>query len=476
MNNKYIPYSKLFVPLTFMLLMLVQLVKAQSGSFGNTFVAGGAEFGIVGVQHNFQNGGSGVLPGTVGTERTAPQGFLSFSGTASVTGAADNAHVDGYVKTYMTTAFTFPIGDNGKYRPAAVSAASLANPANAAYFGVSASTAVTTSIKGGNEPVLPTGGPFSTASKGSGVNTVDNVEYWDINGAASAKITLTWDATSAVSTLTNSTLSNLSILGWDGTKWVSIPSTVDATSLLGGTSSLTTGSITTTAAIVPNTYTVYTLGSLVPPCVAGTTAPAITATTISNTCPATTFSLASLANTGTKPTGTTLIWSTNKVPTSASDTLTNLTTVSTAGKYYALYYDKANSCYSPADSVTATLTICANNPAGQSATTNQAKTGNAGTELTPTGGTSPYSYSVDNSGTCTPVVGATALPTSSNLTVTNTATGAYSYTAPATAGTYYYCIKVCDSATPTASCVTKTYTLSVASPSCAVGTVIPGIK
>ena len=100
-------------------------------------------------------------------------------------------------------------------------------------------------------------------------------------------------------------------------------------------------------------------------CVAGTAAPIITPTTVSNVCPATTFSLAALANTGTKPAGTTLIWSTHKVPTSSSDTLTNLTTVSTAGKYYALYYDKVSNCYSPADSVTATINAA---PAAPTAT------------------------------------------------------------------------------------------------------------
>jgi len=208
-------------------------------------------------------------------------------------------------------------------------------------------------------------------------------------------------------------------------------------------------------------------------CQSGTIAPIITATTVTNTCPTTTFSLAALANTGTKPAGTTLVWSTNKIPASVGDTLTNLTTVSAAGKYYALYYDKVANCYSPADSVTATLTVCAVNPPAQSATNSQAKTGNAATELTPTGGTSPYIYSVDNSVECTPVIGATALPTASNLTVTNASTGAYSYTAPATAGTYYYCIKVCDSATPTPSCTTKTYTLTV---TCPVGTAVPTLK
>jgi hypothetical protein len=217
-------------------------------------------------------------------------------------------------------------------------------------------------------------------------------------------------------------------------------------------------------------------------CNAGTTAPIITATTITNACPTTTFSLAGLANTGTKPVGTTLIWSTHKIPTSASDTLTNLTTVSTAGKYYALYFDKANSCYSPADSVTATITSCsasltASNPPAQTATTSQAKTGTASTDLAPVGGNGTYVYSVDNSASCTPLVGATALPLSSNLTVTNSITGTYTYTAPATAGVYYYCIKVCDTTTPTANCATKTYKLTVTAPAgCPIGTITPGVK
>ena len=94
------------------------------------------------------------------------------------------------------------------------------------------------------------------------------------------------------------------------------------------------------------------------PCSAGTIAPAITATTITNICPISTFSLASLVNTGSLPSGANLIWSMHKVPTASSDTLSNLTTVSAAGKYYAMYYDKVNNCYSPADSVTATITAC----------------------------------------------------------------------------------------------------------------------
>ncbi len=166
-------------------------IYSQSSSFGNTYLFNSSEMAIADIQHNFINGGSGIQPGLVGTDRTATQGFMSFVGTASWTGASNSAFVDGYVKTYSNTAFTFPIGDNSKYRPAAISTATLGNPANAAYYGVSASTAITTRLRGGNEPVLPASGPFNTALMGAGVLSVNNVEYWDINGATPAKITLT---------------------------------------------------------------------------------------------------------------------------------------------------------------------------------------------------------------------------------------------------------------------------------------------
>ena len=210
-----------------------------------------------------------------------------------------------------------------------------------------------------------------------------------------------------------------------------------------------------------------------PPCVAGTTAPAVTPTTATNTCPATTVNLASLAVSSTTPSGASLIWSTHKTPTSAADTLTTAqkTAVSTAGTYYALYYDATNACYSPADSVVLSISTClsAINPAAQTATTGQAKTGNAATELAPTGGVSPYIYS-DGTGdaACVAPSGATAL---TGLTVNSS--GSYSYTAPTTAGTYYYCIKVCDSSTPTADCVVKTYTLTVSVPPCNVNGITP---
>ncbi|OZI07837.1 hypothetical protein BWI93_12480 [Siphonobacter sp. BAB-5385] len=240
------------------LLSLAENTFAQQGSQGNTTIFGGAEMTVFGA-HSFATGGGGVQPGIVNTIRTAPYGVLNFGTAASQTGANDANHVDGYVRKLGTTSFIFPVGDNGQYGPFAAEG----DGTTGAYFHVDPSSAITSMVGGGNYPVLPTGGPFATSSKDANVTTVSTKEYWDIDGATATKITLTWDGISDVTTLTGSSLTKLGIVGWDGTKWVKIPATVDATSVLGGTSSLTAGSITTTATIVPNTYTAYTLASVV---------------------------------------------------------------------------------------------------------------------------------------------------------------------------------------------------------------------
>ncbi|MBK8722688.1 MAG: hypothetical protein IPL95_10590 [Saprospiraceae bacterium] len=85
-------------------------------------------------------------------------------------------------------------------------------------------------------------------------------------------------------------------------------------------------------------------------CNAGSTAPAITQTTANNTCPTTTVDLATMTNSGSLPSGTSLIWSSNNPPTAQGDTLSNLV-VNASAMFYAFYFDKVNNCYSPADSV-----------------------------------------------------------------------------------------------------------------------------
>ena len=246
------------------LLLLTFAARAQEGGQGNTTIFGGAQMSFFG-NYNFLTGGSGAQQGVILTDRAAGNfGVLNFIGTnLTATGASDAGYVDGYVRKYGTGQFIFPVGDNAHVGQFAASA----DATMGAYFYANPATAVTTNLfTGGNYPVLPTGGPFPTGmvNRGPGVKAVSSVEYWDIDGANATPITLTWDAGSNVTTLTGSTLSYLTIVGWNGTDWVRIPSTVDVTSVLGGASALTGGSITTTASIVPDTYTAYTLAGMGP--------------------------------------------------------------------------------------------------------------------------------------------------------------------------------------------------------------------
>lgn len=309
-------------------------IYGQLGTFGNTYIGQGLEMSIINAQHSF-------VSNAILTKRTAPRGYLSFVGTSSYTGATNTSHVNGYVKTYMSNAFTFPIGNGSKLRPAGVSLASATAPIDAAYFGNN-----------------PTTDGYSSSAVASGVTNVSNVEYWDINGTTPARITLTWDANSGILST-----SSVKIVGWNGSQWVNIPATVDAGA------SLSAGSITSTNTLAPDTYSVYTL--------------------------------------------------------SVGDAFTLAVT-------------------NPSKTV----------PAGSSVT------GDAPTETVPTGGVTPYTYSIPASGCVAPsgVQGILPLPSSSNLSV-NSTSGVYTFTAPNTAGTYYYCIQVCDN-TGT-NCKIATYTLTV---------------
>jgi hypothetical protein len=242
--------------------------RAQEGSQGNTTIFAGAQMTMFG-NHNFATGGGGVMPGIVNTERTTSAtgtgyGVLNYaSASLVVTGANDANHVDGYVRNLGAGKFVYPVGDNGVYGPFAATAANTVG----AYFHVDPTVAITSNLAGGNYPVLPATGPFPSDSVTMMIRNVSKIEYWDIDGAAASRITLSWNTQSNVTAITGGVLSKLTIAGWDPAikKWVKIPATIDAASIVGGgAGTLTSGSITSNATVIPNNFTVYTLAAQVP--------------------------------------------------------------------------------------------------------------------------------------------------------------------------------------------------------------------
>lgn len=196
--------------------------------------------------------------GQTQTSRTlANYGKLIFTAGTSSSGASNSHYVDGYVQYLGTAPFLFPIGQSSIYAPVQV----IPNSAigvDAAYYRSN------TNIVG--------------AILDASVSSISSTEYWDIKGATSAQITLTWRASSLVSELATTT-ADLTIVGFDGIKWIQIESSVDTTSILGSTSSLLNGgSITTNYNVDLGSFTAFSIGSKGNAC-----APLITSSGIAKT-------------------------------------------------------------------------------------------------------------------------------------------------------------------------------------------------
>lgn len=246
------------------LLISGQRGYAQIKSYGRTIIENNGDMRVY-KDWDFRslfngNPNSGIL----GTERRLNKSFISFMPGSSWSGVTDKAYVDGYVRTFMSNKFIFPIGDNNQFKPAAVDKAAYASPTEAAYFGVSPNLAITTPFFGGVSQILPADGPYPTNKKQASLYQVSSKEYWDVNGNVLARLSLSWNDKSEIKKLTNGGLKNLTIVGWNGNEWEVLPSTVDVYSLFGSSSNIAQGSITTNMEIDLNAYSVYTLAGLTP--------------------------------------------------------------------------------------------------------------------------------------------------------------------------------------------------------------------
>lgn len=129
---------------------------------------------------------------------------LYLYGTSSVSGGSKNSYVDGIVGKYGNTALTFPVGENGLYRPISFpSHASLSSQFEIEYF----STGQTL------------GTSFDTAFA-----EISQTEYWKLNRVAqtnTVKVTMSWSENKAEIPGDSATLGSLY---WNSTtsKWVGI--------------------------------------------------------------------------------------------------------------------------------------------------------------------------------------------------------------------------------------------------------------
>ena len=186
-------------------------LAAQSSTAGNTFISGGFEAAVHGFNHSFQNGGSGTSPGIVQTDRSAPQGFFSFIGAATASDQTDEAHVDGYVKKYGNTVFTFPIGDGVDLRALTISAPQNATDEFAVAW-IAGDPSVTTDPTNGN-----TNHPIT--SIGNGIESVSALGQWDWVAFSGDGMGIT--VTVSIPDLSAfASASDLRLVGWNGSEWI----------------------------------------------------------------------------------------------------------------------------------------------------------------------------------------------------------------------------------------------------------------
>ncbi|MFY7911098.1 MAG: hypothetical protein ACOVO2_16140 [Emticicia sp.] len=106
-----------------------------------------------------------------------------------------------------------------------------------------------------------------------------------------------------------------------------------------------------------STYSTRAINSSIAVCCnAGTTAPALSSTTISNACPASTINLTTITVSNT-PAGAVLEWH-SALPATAANKVNNLTTAP-AGTYYAVFYDAVGNCYSDKNGASGATTVIA---------------------------------------------------------------------------------------------------------------------
>lgn len=176
---------------------------------------------------------------TSGIINTTSTNYLNFADNATATGANNLSFVDGPVRKNGNDAFTFPIGDNTFYRPAAISA-----PTAVGHYFIAQYVNADHGLGSAGDPT------FTSISK---------CEYWTIDrnpgvppASSNVLVTLSWqEAACVVGYITNP--ATLRVARWNGASWANHGNG-------GTTGTATLGTIVTSGAVTA--FSPFTLASV----------------------------------------------------------------------------------------------------------------------------------------------------------------------------------------------------------------------
>ncbi len=178
--------------------------------------------------------------GLINSDRTdVATEFVHFLAGASYSGATNARHIDGVVRKTGNTAFSFPIGNDANLQALSISAPGSASDHFTAYYTENAGTA----------------DGFDTGLRDHPtVDHVSNCEWWMVNrtgGSSNVNLTLEFDGNSCGVT----DLSDLLVVHWNGSQWISEGN--------GGTTGSTAAGTVSSGAPV-SSFSPFTLGSSSP--------------------------------------------------------------------------------------------------------------------------------------------------------------------------------------------------------------------
>jgi hypothetical protein len=179
---------------------------------------------------------------------TTNTNLLTLTTTATATNASDSSFASGPVAKDMNTLtkFYFPIGKGTYYRPVALTPSStIPTTFRAEYFGTQ----------------LYAPASVRTDQNAENLDHASAIEYWDVTrtaGTANAKIALTWNHESLVSS-NPAHWSALRVAHWDGSAWENVSL---ATTTIDPSSTYSWGEVVSNIDIT--NFSPFTLGTLIP--------------------------------------------------------------------------------------------------------------------------------------------------------------------------------------------------------------------
>lgn len=229
--------NRLIFLLMFGMLFYMKTTHAQMHNNGALYIGANATAYMKTGEFSF-----GVFAST-STKKEDPKGVLSIASGAAIASGTSSQFVDGWVNIKRIGTFTFPVGvasSTNYYAPIQAIPVSESTGVSTAYFRASASSI--------------------SSSLDETLTSISLNEYWKIIGS-NATISLTWNEASAVPVTLNQ-LANITIAGFNisNNKWEAISSMVTVNSVLGGVSSVTTGSVTSSTPITLANYSAFSIG------------------------------------------------------------------------------------------------------------------------------------------------------------------------------------------------------------------------